>query len=75
MMDREPWMDEGICSILPLPKDWFFKRRYEVIGKIICNRCPVKSECLEFAVREHMEAGLWGGVGERERKRCYTVTT
>lgn len=38
-------------------------------AKGICARCPVESECLEFALTEGEDLGVWGGMSERERRR------
>jgi WhiB family redox-sensing transcriptional regulator len=35
----------------------------------ICVHCPVKSECLEYALAHRIEHGVWGGASERERRR------
>jgi WhiB family redox-sensing transcriptional regulator len=37
-------------------------------AKAICNSCPVKSECLEFALRDEIEFGIFGGATPQERK-------
>ena len=37
-------------------------------AKTICNSCPVKSECLEFALNDGIEFGIFGGVTANERK-------
>jgi hypothetical protein len=37
-------------------------------AKAICNSCPVKSECLEFALNDGIEFGIFGGVTANERK-------
>lgn len=34
-----------------------------------CTDCAVRQECLEFALRERIEYGVWGGVSERARMR------
>ena len=36
-------------------------------AKKICARCPVRRECLEFAVARKQEYGIWGGLTEGER--------
>ena len=37
-------------------------------AKAICNSCAVKSECLEFALNDGIEFGIFGGVTANERK-------
>jgi len=49
----------------------FFPDRGENIAtaKAVCMSCPVRAECLEFALVEVIKVGLWGGTSERERRR------
>jgi WhiB family redox-sensing transcriptional regulator len=35
----------------------------------ICDECPVKEQCLEFAMRTHEAEGIWGGTTPEERVR------
>ena len=35
----------------------------------ICGNCPVRAECLEYALKFRIEHGVWGGASERERRR------
>jgi WhiB family redox-sensing transcriptional regulator len=35
----------------------------------ICFDCPVKSPCLEYALADRVDHGVWGGTSERERRR------
>ena len=48
----------------------FFPARGESVrdAKAVCARCPVRSECLEFALRLKVAHGVWGGLSERERR-------
>lgn len=34
---------------------------------LICDGCPVKRECLDFALRTREPAGIWGGTTPEER--------
>jgi WhiB family redox-sensing transcriptional regulator len=44
------------------------KEDREVQAKTICARCPVRDECLEYALRNREPHGIWGGLNESERK-------
>ena len=35
----------------------------------ICATCPVREECLEFALLTRQEDGVWGGMTETDRRR------
>lgn len=34
----------------------------------ICNGCSVRAECLEWALDTCQDAGVWGGLGEEDRR-------
>ena len=38
-------------------------------AKAVCRSCPVRWECLAYALRYRVEHGLWGGLTERERRK------
>ncbi len=44
------------------------KRFREREAKAICVVCPVRIECLEYAVRTREQHGIWGGLNEAERR-------
>jgi WhiB family redox-sensing transcriptional regulator len=35
----------------------------------LCRRCPVREECLEFAMVTNQRDGIWGGMSEEDRRR------
>lgn len=37
-------------------------------AKAVCNRCPVQQQCLEWAMEQGQDSGVWGGLGEDERR-------
>jgi WhiB family transcriptional regulator, redox-sensing transcriptional regulator len=38
-------------------------------AKKICAGCPVRTECLEYALNNDIWSGIWGGMTESERRR------
>jgi len=34
----------------------------------ICASCPVRQQCLEYALDNGIEHGIWGGLTERQRR-------
>jgi len=38
-------------------------------AKTVCRRCEIRPECLAWAVATGQPHGVWGGMGERERRR------
>ena len=63
------WMSRGNCRNFPpatfFPSDGAGVER----ARAICADCPVINECLEYALTEHIDHGVWGGCSERGRRR------
>jgi WhiB family redox-sensing transcriptional regulator len=38
-------------------------------AKKLCEGCPSQSPCLEYALANRVEHGVWGGASERQRRR------
>jgi WhiB family transcriptional regulator, redox-sensing transcriptional regulator len=38
------------------------------LAKAVCADCPVRLQCLEFALRTLQDHGVWGGHTEEERR-------
>jgi WhiB family transcriptional regulator, redox-sensing transcriptional regulator len=67
-MDTE-WMGRGNCRDEP-PTRFFPSDGVGVeAARQICATCPVKAPCLEYALRNRIDHGVWGGASERERRR------
>lgn len=37
-------------------------------AKAVCRRCPVKEQCLIWALETGQDHGVWGGMSEDERR-------
>lgn len=37
-------------------------------AKAVCRSCPVRQECLRWALDNGQDAGVWGGLDETERR-------
>ncbi len=44
-------------------------------AKKVCGRCPVRAQCLDFALSTHQVHGVWGGTSEEERRHLVTAHT
>ncbi len=52
----------------------YFEKREEKAGrearaKAYCARCPVREECLGYALSIREPHGIWGGLNEHERRQ------
>lgn len=81
-MEQRAWMQKGACR--GVPSDVFYPDEDDPgnaarvhIARRVCNGdpelgrspCPVKEECLEWALLHNEKLGVWGGCSERERRR------
>ena len=63
------WRAEANCSTFD-PDLWFAPGALEhKEAKRICRSCPVRRECLAYALETPVDHGVWGGMTERERRR------
>lgn len=64
-----PWMDDAACK--GEDTELFFPSRGESTeaAKTICDRCPVRQPCLDYALDVGEKFGIFGGTSERERRR------
>ncbi|MFJ1662338.1 WhiB family transcriptional regulator [Streptomyces anthocyanicus] len=37
-------------------------------AKAVCRRCPVMEHCLQWALENGQDSGVWGGLSEDERR-------
>ena len=67
-MDND-WMARGNCRAVD-PTTFFPSDGVGVdVAREICRSCPVRLDCLEYALFHRIDHGVWGGSSERERRR------
>lgn len=67
--DEYAWMLQGSCRGADT-REFFPSNGVGVeAAQRICKACAVREECLEYALQNHIEQGVWGGASERERRR------
>jgi len=73
IIDSEPWMDEAACASGAATADYdiFFPEDEKDKGPAMrfCNSCPVKEQCLDYALRKDINYGIWGGFNSKERRK------
>ena len=70
------WQHDGSCVDTD-PSQFFSpeaergapKERREEAAKIICQDCPVITECREHALSVEEPYGVWGGLSEADRRQ------
>jgi WhiB family redox-sensing transcriptional regulator len=60
----------GLAACRGIDLDVFFPERGESAepARQVCARCPVREQCLDYAISNGITDGIWGGLSERERR-------
>lgn len=68
------WLDRAACVRENQDPELFFPvggsgpaLRDVREAKAVCCRCPVATQCLEWALETEQSTGVWGGTSETER--------
>jgi WhiB family redox-sensing transcriptional regulator len=63
------WRQEAACR--DFETDIFFPDSDEQAAPAlaVCASCPVREQCLDFALTTNQSDGIWGGTTETERRR------
>lgn len=71
--ERPEWFDQAACSTAG--PDIFFPEKGEPTApaKAICRNCPVRKQCLEYALDNFETVGVWGGFSERQRRNMRAI--
>lgn len=63
------WQEQALCA--QSDPEVFFpeKGTSPKPAKMVCFRCEVRQECLQYALDNNERYGVWGGLSERQRRR------
>ena len=63
------WRDRAAC--VGAEREVFFPTQGEDVrrAKAVCAACPVRADCLDYAMRWDIRYGIWGGLSEKQRRR------
>jgi hypothetical protein len=64
------WMRDALCiEYVDHRDDWWFgdDKAPAHAAKSICRQCPVREECLDYALADATLCGVWGGLTKPER--------
>ena len=54
------------------PELWFASQEDDYVlprvAKKFCGECPVRQQCLEYALKVNEQYGVWGGLTSKERQ-------
>ena len=68
-MDDPDWRDLALCAETD-PEIFFPEKGGSTKeAKLVCRRCPVRAECLEYALQIGDRFGIYGGLSPQERRR------
>ncbi len=60
-------LDAAACRGEDLELFFAIDERRELEAKAVCQRCPVRWECLGYALETRQRHGIWGGLNPDER--------
>lgn len=66
------WMDDALCAKAD-PDAWFPEHGPAVAARRICQACPVREACLDYAISANEQHGIWGGLNTSGRRRVVAL--
>jgi WhiB family redox-sensing transcriptional regulator len=76
MTNLHSWRDQAACKdLVTADYDPFFAGTNDATqaAVAICTTCPVRDDCLTFAVRTAQQYGIWGGQTEQTIRRLIAL--
>ncbi len=62
----DEWMERGACHArVELTEQFYAERDTTIVA--MCEACPVRQPCLQYALAHEITDGIWGGVTGSKR--------
>lgn len=78
---RTAWEDTPNLTEVPVPGDptpcsvevelWFGSAKEQDEASYACGTCWMRVDCREYGIEHPDEAGVWGGLSQRQRRFAY----
>ncbi len=64
---RPTWMTDAACQGLPTVMFFPANEVDAALAKAVCGQCPVRRDCVAYALADPAVLGVWGATTERQR--------
>ena len=68
-MKKGTWTDQAACRGTDTEIFYPVTPDEEAEALSICATCPVRAQCLDYAIRNRENYGIWGGATPEQRRR------
>lgn len=74
MAKSDDWRNRALCDGVPIEVFFPSNSRGQTeqptdTAKQLCGECPVRDDCLDYALTNNEQYGVWGGLDEYERAK------
>jgi WhiB family redox-sensing transcriptional regulator len=69
LLPAEPWLPDAACAQTDPEMFYPEKGGSTRQAKSVCLVCEVRAECLDYALANDEQFGIWGGLSLRERRK------
>ena len=65
----DPWRAQAACR--GMDANWFHPVRGGSVAaqREVCAGCPVKADCLQYALDNNINVGIYGGTTDKDRRK------
>jgi WhiB family redox-sensing transcriptional regulator len=68
------WQDQALCAETDPEAFYPGKGQTPEQALAVCDRCEVRTACLEYALAARERYGVWGGTTQDERRTMWNET-